>query len=153
MVSRRVLYAGGSATAALLAVVAIFLGVADAVSVLAGTTGAENAALAALGEVIEWFAVVVVFTVLAGWLFLAAVLSTLRRLSLPRDDRLATIARLVERWVPPLRRVGIAYRVAPTTADRREALAARYVDGDVTETEFEREVDHLLEEEVECERN
>jgi hypothetical protein len=43
--------------------------------------------------------------------------------------------------------------VAPTTADRREALAARYVDGDVTETEFEREVDHLLEEEVECERN
>ena len=153
MVSRWVLYAGGGATAMLLAVVATLLGVADAVSVLAGTTAAENTVLAALGEAIEWLAAVVVFAVLAVGLFIAAAVSTLRRLSVPRDDRLAAFARLVERWVPPLRRIGAAKRVTPTAADRREALAERYVDGGVDETAFERELEHLLEEATERERN
>lgn len=149
MVSRRWLYAGGAATAALLAVVAALLGVADAVSVLAGSTGAQNAVLAAVGALIEWFAAVLVFAVLSVALFAAAAVSALRRVSVPRDDRLAGFARRLERWVPPLRRFDAADRVAPTTDDRREELTERYVDGDVTEAEFERELDGLLDEEVE----
>ena len=152
MVSRRWLYAGGAATAALLAVVTGLLGVADAVSVLAGTTGAENAALAAVGEVIEWFTAVLVFAALSAVLLVATVLSALRRLSVPRNERLAAVAEGLQRWLPPLRRFDAAERLAPTTAERREALAEQYVDGDVDEAEFERELDHLLAEEVEQER-
>ncbi|MFD1565955.1 hypothetical protein [Halolamina litorea] len=152
MVSRRWLYAGGAAGAAVLAVVVALLGVADAITVLAGATAAENVLLAAFGEVIEWFAGVFVLAVLAVVLFAATMVSTVRQLSVPRNARLAAVVARFERWVPPLGRIGAAERLAPTTTDRRAELAERYVDGDVDEATLERELDDLLVEEVERER-
>ena len=76
------------------------------------------------------------------WLSVAAV----RRASMPRDDRLADLARKVERHSPGARQVGLSERVEPTTEDRIEALKEQYVAGEITELEYERRLQDLMDE-------
>lgn len=80
---------------------------------------------------------------LLTWLSVAAV----RRASMPRDDRLAGLARKVERHYPGARKVGLSERVEPTTDDRIEELKRRYVEGELTELEYERRLQDLMDEE------
>ncbi|WP_135828757.1 SHOCT domain-containing protein [Halorussus halobius] len=77
------------------------------------------------------------------WLLVAAV----RRASLPRNDRLADAARRVERHVPQIRDGDLSEHVAPTTEERIDDLKQRYVDGEITEAEYERELQALLRDE------
>ena len=77
------------------------------------------------------------------WLSVAAV----RRASMPRNDRLARVARRVERHYPAAREVGLSERVEPTTEDRIDELKRQYVEGEITEWEYEQRLQDLLGEE------
>jgi len=83
--------------------------------------------------------------------FAAALLSTLAsRASLPavpRNQRAANVLSGLEAAVPPLRQLGLADRVEPTLEDRQNALEERYVEGDLSEHQFETALADLLEEE------
>ncbi len=90
-------------------------------------------------------------TLLLGGLtlvFAAALLSALAsRASLPRSQRVATVLHGLEAVVPPLRQLGLANRVEPTPEERRTALEERYVNGELSERQFEATLADLLEEE------
>ncbi len=93
--------------------------------------------------------VLLVLLVLVSAVALVYVL--LRSLSLPRSARVASVAARVEDVYPPLERVGLADRLAPPEPSPEERaeraladLKARYVDGELTEAEFERRVDGLV---------
>lgn len=74
-----------------------------------------------------------------------------RNATLPRSERLGGLAARAEEEYPPLRAVGLAELLSPPspTAEEREeealaALKRQYVDGEITEAEFERKVDRLV---------
>ena len=97
------------------------------------------------------------YLLLAGLLVVTAVGSgvvlareAVRRASLPESDRLAGAARLLEQVYPPLASVGLSDRLAPPEPSPEEraerelaALRRRYVAGELTEAEFERELERL----------
>ena len=71
--------------------------------------------------------------------------------SIPRSERIAILAERVERKYPPLRVLGLSEFLSPPepSADEQaeQALAElkqQYVDGEITEAEFERKVDRLV---------
>ena len=93
-------------------------------------------------------AVLLVATVVSGVGF---VWGLLRRASLPRSRRLASVAGRVEREYRPLRVLGLSDLLSPPepsaeerAADALEELKRRYVDGELDEREFERRVDRLV---------
>lgn len=77
-------------------------------------------------------------------LFVALAVTTVRRASLPRDERLAGLARKVEWMSEEAREYGLAERFEPTTEERIEDLKAEYVAGEITEWEYERRLQDLL---------
>ena len=73
-----------------------------------------------------------------------------RRLSLPRSRRAADAVARVERYSDRLASVGLSDRLAPPepgVEERVAELKRRYVDGELTEREFERELRAVVEEE------
>ena len=77
----------------------------------------------------------------------ALVREVARRASLPKSRRVARLLRVFEVILPPLSALGLADRVEPPTPtfdERRDVLTQRYVDGDLSEDELERELDVLL---------
>lgn len=71
--------------------------------------------------------------------------------SIPRSERIATLVERIERKYPPLRILGLSDFLSPPkpSADEQaeRALAElkqQYVDGKITEAEFERKVDRLV---------
>lgn len=81
-------------------------------------------------------------------LFVALAVAAVRRASMPRDERLARLARTVERHSSEARSVGLAERFEPTTEDRIEDLKERYVEDEITEWEYERRLQELLADET-----
>jgi hypothetical protein len=74
-----------------------------------------------------------------------------RNASLPRSERIAAIAGRLEHEYSPVGAVGVAELLAPPqpSADERAEralsdLKRQYVDGEITEAEFERKVDRLV---------
>ncbi|MDS0473590.1 SHOCT domain-containing protein [Natrinema sp. 1APR25-10V2] len=101
-------------------------------------------ALPVLAVVTLLVAVLAVSSVGALWVFV-------RHASLPRSERVASAAERLEREYSPLRMLGLSEFLSPPEpspeerADRALAdLKERYVDGDITEAEFERRVDRLV---------
>ncbi|WP_226021711.1 SHOCT domain-containing protein [Halomicrobium salinisoli] len=76
-------------------------------------------------------------------LAVALVVTLASRVSLPESDRLAGAVGAVERAAG--RDARFARRLEPSVETRRERLRERYVDGEITELEFERRLDDLLE--------
>jgi uncharacterized membrane protein len=120
-------------------------------AVLAGLAGG-----ASLGAVLSDAALVLLiaaFLVAADLAFAVGFLVTLARRaslpSLPENDRVANGFARAERVVPPLARLGLSDRFAVSQATKRERLKRRYVEGDLTETEYERRVREILDEERE----
>jgi len=66
------------------------------------------------------------------------------RASLPKSQWLADRLAAVEGAVPGASEVGLAARFEPSLDDRREELKRRYVEGDLSEREFEQELQALL---------
>ena len=80
-------------------------------------------------------------------LTLGLAVAAVRQASMPRSERLAGLARLVERYSGEARRVGLAERFEPTTEERIDELKAEYVEGEITELEYERRLQDLMVEE------
>jgi len=95
--------------------------------------------VAGLSTLVPYVAGVVVLGLLDAVLLVWTVVAALRRLSLPRDDRLAAAAERAEA-LPGLRSLELAERFEPTDEQRRAELRRQYVDGEITEAEFERRV-------------
>ena len=115
------------------------------------TTLGVLAALSALFGPASLFAAVapyVVASMLSGLLSFALLVAlsvaAVRRASLPRDERLAGLARKVE-WVSDeAREYGLAEKFEPTPEERIEDLKDEYVAGEITEWEYERRLRDLL---------
>ena len=67
--------------------------------------------------------------------------------SVPQSRRAASVLSGLEAAVPPLRRLGLADRLQPSLEDRRATAKERYVDGELSEREFEACLETLLDEE------
>lgn len=70
-----------------------------------------------------------------------------RRASVPKSQRVADGLARLESVVPPLGSLGLSDVFAPpepTVEERHEALTRRYVEGDLSESEYERELQALL---------
>ncbi|MCL7416387.1 MAG: gas vesicle protein GvpG [Halalkalicoccus sp.] len=77
--------------------------------------------------------------------------SLVRRASVPKSERLASVASRAEREIPLLGSLGLSDSLAPpepTPEERAERTLAelkrQYVDGEIDEHEFERRVDRLV---------
>lgn len=148
MVSRHWLYFSGFVLTGIALVGVGLLGVLDALSVLAGGVAAseELVVLQMLSAAAEWLVAAVVLGLLAVVFLVATVVSVLRNTSLHRSDRLVTVVERLEDEYPILREFDAAERVEPTTEDRKQELRESYVEGEISDEEFERELDQLLEE-------
>lgn len=146
MVSRHWLYFGGFVITGILLIGVSLMGILDGLSVLSGgiSYSEEFVLLAMLGEAAEWVVVGLVLGLLAVMFFTAAVISVLRNASLPRDDRLVSLVGWLERKYPLLRHFDVAQKVEPTAEDRQQQLKEQYVEGEISEEEFEREMTRLM---------
>lgn len=119
-----------------------FVGVSG-VALLAGAAGGASIgallADAAIALGVTAMLIAVELTLAVGF-----VVSVVRRASFPTSDRLATLFSRLELLVPSLRELALSRRFEPSLEEREQAIKHRYVDGELTETEFEREMADLL---------
>jgi len=146
MASRHWLYFIGFVVSGILLVGIGLMGLLDALSVLSGGVyyGEEFVLLAMLGEAAEWVVAGLVVGLLAVVFLVATIVSILRSKSLPRGDRLASSVERLEHKYPLLREFDASGKVEPTTEDRKETLQEKYVAGEISDEEFEREMEQLL---------
>jgi len=149
MSGRYRLYFAGFLVALVLAVGSGLMAIVDAVSVLSGGLYYEGSfvLLAMVVEAIEWLAVAAMVGLFAMLFAVATVYSILRSTSLPRSSRLARLVERLEHEYPVLRQFDASEKIAPSKEDHAEQLKRQYVDGEISEREFEREMDLLLDEE------
>ena len=67
-----------------------------------------------------------------------------QRASLPTNQRAADVFHRIESVVPPLSALNLGDRFEPSVKDRRATLTDRYVEGELTESELEAELQDLL---------
>ena len=146
MASRHWWYFGGFVVAVVLLVGAALLGVLEALSALSGGAyyGERSALLTMLGAAAEWVVAVLALGLVAAAFLVATVVSLLRNQSLPRSDRLAAVVERLEREYPLLRRFDVKAKVEPTDDERQRRLKERYVAGEISDAEFEREMGRLM---------
>lgn len=88
-------------------------------------------------------AILLILTAVSG---LSLGWEALRRLSLPRGGRLHSVLERLERRNSALDTLGLSTFVAPpeqSDEEKLDALKQRYVEGDINEAQFERELDRL----------
>lgn len=146
MVSRHWLYFAGFVVTGSLLIGAGLIGVLEGLSALSGDVPAseEFVLLTMLAAAAEWVIIVLVLGLFAVLFLTATVISVLRNASLPRDDRLVSIVNRLERQYPILRQFDVAEKVEPTTEDRKRELKQRYVNDEISEEAFEREMEQLM---------
>jgi len=145
MPSRHWLYFVGFVLSGVLATGALFAGALDALSVLTGQVATEEFVLLAMVvEAAEWVLVALLLGLLGIVFLFATVVSVLRNASIPRSDRLASVVERLEREYPLLEEFDVSKKVEPTPEDRQQQLKDRYVAGDISDEEFEREMDRLI---------
>lgn len=149
MPSRHWLYFGGFLVTGMLAVGAVLVGLLDALSRLsAGVVSQEEFILVAMvTQAAEWLLVSIGLGVLALVFLVATVVSVLRNSALPRDDRLVTLVEWLERRYPLLRRFDVSSKVEPTVEDRKQDLKEQYIAGEISEREFERRLEAIMDDE------
>lgn len=146
MPSRHWLYFGGFVLAGILLVGAALMGVIDALSVLSDRAAysGDVIVLAMLGEAAEWVAIGIVLGLIALVFLTATLVSILRSTSLHRSDRLVSVVERLEHEYPLLKQFDASEKFEPTTEDRQQQLKDQYVAGEITDEEFEREMERLI---------
>lgn len=120
------------------------LGLLSVLSVLAAPPSSGPLLFVLLDAAAPYLVASAFVGMLSFLLLVGLVVAGVRRASLPRDERLARLARLVERHSSEARQVGLAERFEPTTEDRIEELKQQYVEGEITELEYERRLQDLM---------
>ncbi|AFO57798.1 MULTISPECIES: SHOCT domain-containing protein [unclassified Natrinema] len=146
MGARHWVYFAGFVVTGILAAGAGLIGILDGLAALSGGVPANEVLLVVtmLGAAAEWVLIVFVLGVIAVGFLAATVVSVLRNASLPRDDRLVSIVKRLEQRYPLLRQFDAAEKVEPTAEDRKQQLREQYVAGEISESEFERQVAELM---------
>lgn len=148
MSGRYKLYFGGFLVTSILLVGAGLMAVLDGLAVLTSGAGlyyGETFLLLAMaGRAAEWLVAGVVLGLFAVVFFVAGVVSVLRTTSLPTSSRAASLVERLEHRYPALRRFDVAEKVEPGTDERAEKLKRQYVEGEISEQEFEREMERTL---------
>jgi hypothetical protein len=122
-------------------------GFVAALSALAAPPAGSSLVFVLLEAVAPYLVTSVLVGMLSAVLLVGVAIRAVRSASMPRNDRLADLARTVERYSPEARDLGLSERVEPTTEDRIDQLKQQYVEGDLTELEYERRLQDLLSEE------
>jgi hypothetical protein len=107
----------------------------------------EFVLLRMLEAALPYLVPLVVLGILDVVLLVGTVVAALSKASLPRSDRLSSLAERAEREYPVLAVLDVSDRVEPTVEDRRRELREQYVAGEIGEREFERRMGELLDEE------
>ena len=146
MASRHWLYFGGFAVSGALLVGAGLMGLLEGLTALSGGVPAseEFVLLTMLAAAAEWVVLSLVLGLVAALFLVATAVSVIRSASVPRDDRLVSLVEWLERRYPLLRRFDASKRVEPTAEDRQRRLKEQYVTGELSESEFEREMARLM---------
>ena len=148
MPARHWLYVSGFVGSGVGVVGAGLLALLESLSVLFGPPTDAFVLSAMLEAAAEWIVLSFILALLAVLFFVAAVVSLIRTLSVPRNERVASLFSWLERTHPALEAVGISNKFEPTAEDRKQQLKERYVDGEISEREFERRMDQLMDETV-----
>lgn len=119
-------------------------GLFAALSALASAATGAPLVFVALDALAPYLAASMLVGVLSFVLLLGTMVAAIRRLSMPRNERLARVARGVEFVSPRARSAGLAERFEPTTEERIADLKQEYVAGEIGEREFERRMRDLL---------
>jgi len=146
MASRHWLYFGGFVVSGVLLVGAVLAGLLDGLAALSGGVprGETAIVLTALAAAAEWVVAVLALGLVAAVFLAATGVSILKSGALPRDDRLVSLVERLERKYPILRQFDASRRVEPTTEDRKRELKERYVEGEISNAEFERRMEQLM---------
>lgn len=144
----KVLLAGFVLSLVALVVLAAF-GLLAVASALAGAASGASLLFVAVEAAAPFVAASLLVGVLSVLLFVATTVAAVRRVSMPRSERLARAARLVERVSGDAREFGLAERFEPSTEERVADLKRAYVEGEITEWEYERRLEDLLDDERE----
>lgn len=126
-------------------VVTASLGLLAVLSALADPTGGALV-FVLLDAAAPYLVASMLVGLLSFLLFVALAVAAVRRASMPRDERLADLARKAERVSPQARKVGLAERFEPTAEERIDDLKREYVAGEITELEYERRLQELMDE-------
>lgn len=131
--------------ALLLATTVAFVGTLGlaVVAVLGALLGGAGAG-AVLGQIVLFVAALGLLGALDVAVAVALVVTLVRRASLPTSERWAARAERAERFVPPLRSAELSERLSPSLEERKQRLEQRYVEGELSEFEFERRMADLL---------
>ncbi|WP_137283466.1 SHOCT domain-containing protein [Halorussus salinisoli] len=123
------------------------VGLLAALSAL-GTAPAEaSLVFVLLNAVVPYLVASALVGMLSVFLLVGLAVAVVRSASVPRNDRLARLARLFERYSSEARDLGLSDRLESTTEDRIEDLKQEYVEGEITELEYERRLQDLMSEE------
>lgn len=149
MPSRHWLYFGAFVLTGIGLIGVVLMGLLDAFSVLSGNvaSGEEFVLLAMFGEAAEWAVIGIVLSLVALLFLVATIVSILRNTSLHRSDRLVSVVERLEHEYPLLEQFDVSEKVEPTIEDRRQELKEQYVTGEISEEEFEREMEGLMDDE------
>lgn len=124
-----------------LALVIGYIGIVVGVAFISG--GLTVDFLLGLAPYLPVLAILLILTAISG---LSLGWTALRRLSLPRGGRLHSVLERLERRTPALDMLGLSTFVAPpeqSDEEKLDALKQRYVEGEINEAEFERELERL----------
>lgn len=119
--------------------------------VVAGLLGGATIA-ATLGNASLFLGAAVVLAALDVATLIAFVVTVIRRARLPRSERLSETFARMENLVPALRALNLSERFEPSVEERKAKIEERYVEGEIGELEFERQLQALLREEDEADR-
>ncbi|WP_435363259.1 hypothetical protein [Haloarchaeobius sp. DYHT-AS-18] len=105
-----------------------------------------------VGAIAPWVVAALLLTLLSGFWVVWLLVAIVSQVSMPslNSQRISNAAALVEFAVPQARQYGVSEWFAPpepTLEEKREELTERYVDGDLSDSEFERELQILYEDE------
>lgn len=119
-------------------------GLFAALSALASAATGAPLVFVALDALAPYLAASMLVGALSFLLLVGAMVAAIRRLTLPRSERLARVSRGVEFVSPRARSAGLAERFEPTAEERIADLKQEYVAGEIGELEFERRMAALL---------
>lgn len=123
------------------------LGMLAALSALGSATGGTPLAFVLLSAAAPYIVIDVLLGLVVAGLLVGLSIAIAQQASMPRNDRLARMARKVENYYPEAKSVGLSERVEPTTEDRIDQLKQRYVEGEIGEAEYERRLQELMDDE------
>jgi len=136
---------GGGFALSLFALVGLVgFGLVAALSTLAAPPATGSLVFAVLSAVAPYLVASALVGMLSFFLLVGLTITAVRSASIPRNDRLARFARLLERYSSEARDLGLSERLEPTTEDRIDQLKQEYVEGEITELEYERRLQDLM---------